>query len=138
MASSFIRSEDLGKLILRANIGGLLLFHGVSKLLHGIGWLPGLLAQHGIPGFVAYGVYLGEIVSPLLVLFGWKSRLGAVVIIVNMAMAVWLAHPADIGVLKPSGGWGVELDALFFLGACAVALFGSGTYSVSRGSGALD
>jgi putative oxidoreductase len=138
MTSSFIRSDDLGRLLLRVTIGGLLIFHGVSKLIHGIGWLPGLLAQHGVPEVVAYGVYVGEIVAPVLIILGWKSRLAAWIVVFNMAMAVWLAHPKDLGALKPSGGWGVELDGLFFFGALAIAFLGSGSYSVSKGVGALD
>jgi putative oxidoreductase len=31
-------NADLGKLIVRLTLGGLLLFHGIAKLFHGVGW----------------------------------------------------------------------------------------------------
>jgi putative oxidoreductase len=55
-------TEDFGKLILRITLGGLLLFHGVHKLLNGIAPIKAMVTAHGIPDAVAYGVYLGEVV----------------------------------------------------------------------------
>jgi putative oxidoreductase len=55
-----------------------------------------------------------------------------------MVVAVMLAHSHDIGALGPGGGWKIELPALYFLGAVAVALLGAGRYSVSRGRGRWD
>jgi putative oxidoreductase len=34
-------SQSIGKLILRIMVGGLLLFHGADKVLHGIGFIEG-------------------------------------------------------------------------------------------------
>ncbi len=53
-------TDDLGKLILRLVLGILVLLHGLSKLDSGIGWIGGMLQGHGLPGFVSYGVYIGE------------------------------------------------------------------------------
>ena len=46
-------SEDLGKLVLRITVGGLLLFHGMHKLLNGIAPIKAMVAAHGIPDAVA-------------------------------------------------------------------------------------
>ncbi len=70
--------EDLGKLILRISIGGLLLFHGIFKITHGIGFLHGLLEAKGWPTFLAYGAYVGEVVAPILVILGVLTRLGGI------------------------------------------------------------
>ncbi|CAA6806270.1 MAG: Unknown protein, partial [uncultured Sulfurovum sp.] len=35
----FFNNDDLGKLILRLMIGGLMLFHGISKLQNGVGFI---------------------------------------------------------------------------------------------------
>ena len=43
----------------------------------GIG--PTMLAGMGLPGFLAYGAYVGEIVAPLLVLAGLFTRPAALV-----------------------------------------------------------
>ena len=46
--------EDLGKLILRLAVGGLLLFHGISKVIHGVAWMHGPLGALHLPSFIAY------------------------------------------------------------------------------------
>ena len=53
--------EDLGKLVLRLTVGGLLLFHGIHKLLNGIAPIKAMVAAHHLPDAIAYGVYLGEV-----------------------------------------------------------------------------
>ena len=56
--------DDLGKLVLRLCLGVLLLLHGISKLRYGVDWLAGPLGARGLPSFVSYGVYLGEVLAP--------------------------------------------------------------------------
>jgi putative oxidoreductase len=132
------RAEDLGKLLLRVTIGGLMLFHGVAKLSHGIERIAGRVTAKGLPGFVAFGVYVGEVVAPLLVIAGIGTRPAAVVIAFNMIVAVWLSSLADVWRLSPTGGWAIELQMLYLLGAVAIALIGAGRFSVSRGRGRWD
>lgn len=36
-----MRSNDFGLLLLRITVGGLMLFHGVSKLINGVGFIGG-------------------------------------------------------------------------------------------------
>ncbi len=59
--------DDAGKLLLRLAVGGLMLFHGIHKLIDGVDGISGMLAAQGLPGFIAYGVLVGEVVAPLLV-----------------------------------------------------------------------
>lgn len=54
--------QDAGILLLRLTIGILLLFHGVAKIKHGVGWIVQMLQAAGLLGFIAYGVYIGEVV----------------------------------------------------------------------------
>ena len=129
-------SDDVGKLILRVSLGGLMLIHGISKLFGGIDGIISLVQEAGLPGVFAYGVYLGEVVAPLLMIAGFWTRPAAAVFAFNMVVAVALAHPGDL--LEIRGAWGVELQALFFFGAVAVAFLGAGRYSASRGRGRLD
>jgi putative oxidoreductase len=129
-----MNNQDFGKLILRLTIGGLMLFHGIDKLIHGVSGITGLLQQHGYPGFLAYGVYVGEIVAPIMILFGWRTRLGAVLYAVNMAVATMLVHSDDLNQLNQNGGWAVELQALFFFGAIAILFLGAGKFSFSNAS----
>jgi len=130
--------DSLAKLILRLLFGGQLLMHGIHKLSHGVAGIEGRIIDRGLPGWLAYGVFVGEVVAPLLVIAGFKTRAAALVMAINMAVAVLLAHGGDVLRLGRSGGWGVELQAMFFFGAVAVALLGAGRYSVSRGNGRWD
>ncbi|HIE8860294.1 TPA: DoxX family membrane protein [Klebsiella quasipneumoniae subsp. similipneumoniae] len=61
--------EDAGKLLLRLAVGGLMLFHGLHKLLDGVDGISGMLAAKGLPGFIAYGVLVGAWAIENLVYF---------------------------------------------------------------------
>ena len=133
------RSDDVGKLILRVAVGGIMLFHGVWKLAHGIGWLPPILQMHGLPGFFAYGVFVAEVLAPFLLISGWLTRLASVTIVVDMLTAILLVLHNDIFTVKPGGGgWGIELEAFFLLGALALFFTGGGKYGVTHGKGVWD
>ena len=126
------KNQDLGLLILRITIGGLMLFHGVAKLIHGVEAIQEMLTAKGLPSFIAYGVYVGEILIPLALIIGFRTRLAALVFAFNMLFALFLAHSADIFTLSKHGGWAVELIALFMLGAIALFFSGSGKYALSN------
>jgi putative oxidoreductase len=128
-------SQDLGKLLLRLTVAGLLLLHGLHKLRHGISGINQDMVTHGLPSVLAWLVYLGEVVAPIFVLIGIATRPAAVVIFINMAVAIWLAHAGQLFTLGKSGGWAVELDALYGFGALAIALLGTGRYAAFGGVG---
>ncbi len=128
-------SADLGKLLLRVALGALILFHGVHKLLHGVDEIAGAVVAAGLPAFVAYGVYLGEVVAPVLVLFGLWTRVAASVVAISMLTAVALVHLAQIATLGGSGGWALELQGMYLATAIAIALLGAGRFSVGGAHG---
>jgi putative oxidoreductase len=130
--------DDIGKLIVRLAIGGLLLFHGIAKLSNGIGWMGGMLGSIGLPAFVGYGVYVGEIVAPLLILAGKFTRPAGLVVAFNMLVATLLARRDSIGKLNQGGGWDIELEMLFLLGGAALWFLGSGRFAASQGKGRWD
>ena len=68
---------DLGKFILRVTLAVLLLFHGISKMQHGIDQIIGMIIKTGLPPTIAYLVYSGEVLAPALVLIGFWTRLAA-------------------------------------------------------------
>lgn len=129
------RSDDTGKLILRLALGILILLHGIAKLSTGVSGVSGMLASHGLPSALAYLVYVGEIVAPALVIIGLYTRPAALIIVINMLVALWLVHTADLFALGKSGGWALELQGMFLFGAVAVALLGAGRLSVGGVSG---
>lgn len=124
-------NESIGKLILRIALGALILLHGIAKLMGGVGGLSGMVTAAGLPAFVTYGVYIGEVLGPILVLLGWYSRIGAAVIALNMLFAIGLAHTGEIFTLGESGGWALELQGMFLFTAIALALMGPGRYSIN-------
>jgi putative oxidoreductase len=137
--AAFLKSDDGGKLLVRLATGGLILFHGISKLQHGVGWISGMLAQHGYPGFFAYGTYVAEILCALLVIVGWKTRLAGLVIAFEMVIAVLMVLRNQIFTIKQAGGgWAIELEAFFLLTGLALFFMGAGRYSVSKGHGVWD
>ena len=130
-STNAVRStDDQGKLLLRAVLAVLLLFHGVSKLSGGIGFITGMLQSHGLPAFLGYGVYIGEVVAPLLILVGLYTRPAALVVAINMVVALLLVHTSQFFTMGETGGWALELQGMYLGAALAVALLGAGRYSV--------
>lgn len=130
--------EDIGKLVLRLVIGILILLHGIAKLKSGPGFVVGLVSQAGLPSFVAYGVYIGEVVAPVLLLIGLFTRLAGVVIVINMLVALSLVHMSQLFSLGPQGGWALELQGMYLFGALAVAFLGAGRFSVGGIAGRFN
>jgi len=124
--------EDIGKLILRLTVGGLMIFHGVSKLGDGgaLNWIGRQLSENGLPSVVAYGVYVGEIVAPLMVVAGVYCRIGAGVMAANMLFAVGLVHTAELVTLNEQGGYALELQAFYAFASVALLFMGSGRFAV--------
>ena len=127
--------DDLGKLVLRATLAILILFHGVSKLINGIDPIMDMVTKAGLPAGLAFLVYVGEVIAPLMILFGIWARLGAVIVAINMIVAVALAHGSQFFTMGKTGGWALELQGFFFFTALAVALLGAGRYSMGGISG---
>src|SRR5450830_1754566 len=102
-------TTDTGKLLLRAVLAIMLLFHGLSKLQHGIGFVADILAKHGMPAVLGVAI--------------------------NMVVAVLLVHTAQFFTLNDTGGWALELQGMYFCTALAVALLGAGRFSVGGVNG---
>lgn len=111
-----------GAALLRVTLAILLLFHGWSKVTGGVGWLVGMVQSHGLPGFFAYAVYLGEVVAPLLLLIGFYVVPAALVVAINMLVALFLVHQGHFFSINKNGGWELELQAFFLISAIVVAL----------------
>jgi putative oxidoreductase len=128
-------SNDLGKLVLRVALGVLILLHGISKLTGGADFIVGTVTKAGLPAVLGYGVYIGEVLAPLLLIVGLFTRPAAIVVAINMLFAIFLVHAGDIGQLSKTGGWAIELQGMFLFASIAVALLGAGRYSVGGVAG---
>ncbi|MDN5871704.1 MAG: DoxX family protein [Nitrococcus sp.] len=124
---------DTGKLILRVTLGLLVLLHGIHKLFAGVAGIESGLQAAGLPSILAYGVFIGEVVGPIMLIIGWYARVGAILIAINMLFALFLVHiPAgELFQLTPQGGWLLELQGMYLFTAIALALLGPGRFSVN-------
>jgi len=61
-------NDDLGKLLSRIGVGGLMLFHGIHKLIHGHDFIRSQLSAAGLPEFLALGVPVGEVLAPISII----------------------------------------------------------------------
>ena len=126
------KSDDTGKLILRVAMGILILLHGIAKVSKGVDGIGGMLASHGLPGVLAYLVYVGEIVAPVLLIIGLYTRPAAAIVAINMLVAIWLVHRKDLGALNGQGGWALELQGMFLFAAIALAFTGGGRFGLNN------
>ena len=125
---------SLGLLLVRVVIGLIMAAHGTQKLL---GWFGG----YGLRGTGEFFVQLGfqpgpafaaaasisEIVSGLLVAFGFLGPIGPALMISVMIVAAMTVH-WDHGLFASNNG--IELPLLYGIAAFGLALTGFGQYSL--------
>jgi putative oxidoreductase len=131
-------ASDLGKLALRLTLGILTLLHGVGKIISGPAPIVALVTGASLPAALAYLVYVGEVLAPVLLIIGLWTRLAALVVAVNIAVAVLLVHTGDVARFNEGGGWALELQAFYFFIALAIALLGAGALSAGGENGKLN
>jgi len=126
------QNDAVGKLILRLTLGVLILFHGVSKILNPgyLDFISKQLASIGLPAAIAYGVYFGEVLAPLMIILGVFARVGGLLVVVNMVFAMVLAHSHQLLTLSKSGGWALELQGFYLFCGIAIFFLGSGRMAI--------
>ncbi|MGJ1267240.1 DoxX family protein [Sphingobacterium spiritivorum] len=125
------KSQDIGLFIVRITIAVPMLMYGISKIIHGISYIEGLLKENGLPSVFAYGVYVGEVIAPLLLIAGFRTRLAAVLFTSNCLTAIILAQTAAIFSLNENGGWALETLAIYAGISIALLFTGSGKIALS-------
>jgi len=126
------KNDDIARLILRIGFGLLLISHGIHKLLYGIGFVQERLHAHGLPGWIGYGVFIGEIIAPMMIVIGLYSRVAALIVVFNMLTAIALTTGFFPIHLASSGAPMFELPLLYLLAAVVLFLAGPGKYGVNR------
>lgn len=119
---SYFHHPKAALVLLRVTLALLMLLHGWAKIRYGIGSIEAKIESLGGPGFLAYAVYLGEVVAPLLLLVGLWVVPAALVIAVNMLVAFALMHTRQILMLNNTGGWALELQTFYFVSALVIAM----------------
>lgn len=126
------KNNDLGVFITRIAIGIPMLIYGISKLFYGVDFIKNILLEKGLPSFLAYGVYIGEIVAPILIIIGFRTRLAGLIFSINCLTAIFLAQTDNIFKLNDYGGWALELLVIYMLTAFSLLFTGGGKLSISR------
>jgi len=127
-----MNDSDFGKLIFRTTIAVLLFFHGYAKVNHGLGFIEDALQANNLPEFLSYFVFLGELLAPLLLIIGYKTRFAASLIIVTMLVAIFLVFPNDLTTLTREGTLKLELNYFFIFTSFSLIFLGAGKYSLDR------
>lgn len=122
---------DISKLILRLCIA-MMLFHGVHKLMAGLTFIEGALTAHGLPGFIAYGVIVGEVIAPIFILIGFLTRISAAVVAFTMVVAYLLADTSATFQVDQVGAWAIESLMFYFLVSLGLIFMGGGRYSLIK------
>lgn len=124
------KNINFGLLLLRITIAGLMLFHGIAKL-SGLTGIKSMLSQDGLPVLMAYGVYITELIAPILIIIGFRTRIASLVFFFGMLMALFLKHSEALFAISKTGGLEIELILLFSFGALVLFFIGAGKYAVS-------
>ncbi|ABB45039.1 DoxX [Sulfurimonas denitrificans DSM 1251] len=124
-------SNDIAKLLLRLSVGVMMLFHGLDKIINGIDGVKHLLVSAGAPQFLAYGVYVGEVVIPIFIILGVYVRAASVILGLNMVAAIFLAYGGALFSLGKHGAPVFELPFLYLMMSVIIFMLGSGKYALN-------
>lgn len=121
------KNIDIGLLVLRIGMSVLMLTHGFPKLMKLVGGNLAVVGDPiGVGGLVStILVILGEVIAPVLILIGLKSRFAAIISATTMGVAAFIVHNGDLLAQK-------EKALLFLTGFLAIALMGAGKFSVDK------
>ena len=124
-------NTNFGALITRLSLGGILLAHGLLKVL--IFTIPGTVgyfASLGLPAIAAYLTIFAEIAGGTAIILGLYSRLASLLSIPLLLGALW-AHAGNGWVFNSEGG-GWEFPLLLVLLAVVVTIQGSGPFALRK------
>lgn len=125
------KQNDIGLLMIRLIIAAPMFLYGIGKVISGVDFIKDMLAEYGLPSFIAYGVYAGEIVAPLLIIAGFRTRLAGLVFAFNCLTIILLSQMNNILRLNDYGGWAIELLAIYMIVSAALFFTGAGKYAIS-------
>ncbi len=125
-------NSDIAKLLLRLSVGIMMLFHGIDKIIHGIDGVKRLTVNSNLPEFLAYGVYIGEVIVPIFIVLGLYARVASVFLAFNMLMAIYLAYGNSLFALNKHGAPLIELPMFYLILSIVIFLLGSGKYAVNN------
>ena len=130
------RLAGLAPLVLRLTIGGLMAYHGFSKLFGGLDGVTGMFEMMEVPGAAAAApiVTFIEIIAGLALIAGIATRIAAGLLSIVLLGALVLVK-VDLGIISSGPMPGAELDLALLAGLLALVLMGPGDVSADRALG---
>ena len=117
---------DLALLILRLGAAGLMLTHGIPKINMLFASPIQFADPIGVGGTLSLILtIIGEVVAPLFVIAGFKTKIASIPTILTMAVAAFIVHANDSIDVK-------EKALLFLISFVVIFLAGPGKYSVDK------
>jgi putative oxidoreductase len=117
--------NNLGLLMLRIAIGVPFIVHGVAKLMN-IAGTTGFFNMIGLPSVMVYVVGILEVLAGLMIVLGLWAAIGGWIVSIIMAGAYLIVKHK----MPFFSGW--ELDMILFFSGLAIAMVGSGKYSIKK------
>ena len=120
-----MKLNDVGLLITRVAFSAMFLTHGISKAQQLFSGeeiqFPSVLGLGATLSLIL--AVIGEVLCPILIIIGFKTRLVAIPAVITMFVAAFVIHGDD-----PFGK--KEFALLYLFGFLAIAFLGAGRYSL--------
>jgi len=129
--------RPLGLLVLRVALGVIFVYHGYSKLVHADPAMRAAFVQHGLPAYFVGLAGILETFGAVLLFLGLFTRPAALLLAVEMAVAIWKVHLHN-GLIGSPDHPGFELPLAAGALAFALIFFGGGPIAIDhalRGGG---
>ncbi len=122
-----LKNTDIALLILRIGVAGLMLTHGIPKLMKLFGSEPIAFYDFvglGMEASLTLAVF-AEVICSILILIGLGTRLAAIPLAITMVVAFFIIHVEDPFQRK-------ELALFYLIVYIVLFLTGSGKYSLDH------
>ncbi len=138
---SYDSVNSLALLTARLTLGSVFFAHGAQKVL---GWFGGFGINGtmgyfqntlGVPAALAFFGVIAELAASILLIFGASTGLAAIIVILQMAAAIYLSHANDGFFMNyfgrlPAGREGYEYNLVLIGIALVLFIAGPGRYSL--------
>ncbi|MEH7011792.1 DoxX family protein [Neobacillus niacini] len=126
-----MKKFEASTLILRLVLGVTFFVHGLVKFQGGIENIVGWFDSIGLPGVLAYGVALLEMVGGIALVVGLGSRIVSALLVLLMLGAIVKGKLA-VGFLGNGQGAGWELDLALLVMALFIAINDSKMFALDK------
>lgn len=130
-------NPPLGLAILRVVLGVVFITHGLPKLLGGVTGTAAFLDSLGFPGAIgwAWFITLLETVGGLMLIVGFLVTPVALLLAIEMVVAIVLVHAPNGWYVVGPGQGGAEFNTLLVAGLLTLVFAGAGLAAVDRARG---